>query len=95
MTDSISRRAHLEARLEDQNRRALEGGGRERVAKQKQRGRLTARERIETLLDSGSFEELDRLKTHRGTDFGYAVVDLHDDGTVESRYVPYGWTART
>lgn len=32
---------------------------------------------------------------HRGTDFGYAVVDLHDDGTVESRYVPYGWTART
>jgi 3',5'-cyclic AMP phosphodiesterase CpdA len=32
---------------------------------------------------------------HRGTDFGYAVVDLHDDGTVENRYVPYGWTART
>jgi 3',5'-cyclic AMP phosphodiesterase CpdA len=32
---------------------------------------------------------------HRGTDFGYAVIDLHDDGTVESRYVPYGWTART
>ena len=32
---------------------------------------------------------------HRGTDFGYAVVDLHGDGTVESRYVPYGWTART
>jgi 3',5'-cyclic-AMP phosphodiesterase len=31
---------------------------------------------------------------HRGTDFGYAVVDLHGDGTVESRYVPYGWTAR-
>lgn len=31
---------------------------------------------------------------HRGTDFGYAVVDLHDDGTVASRYVPYGWTAR-
>jgi 3',5'-cyclic AMP phosphodiesterase CpdA len=32
---------------------------------------------------------------HRGTDFGYAVVDLHDDGTLECRYVPYGWTART
>ena len=32
---------------------------------------------------------------HRGTDFGYAVVDLHGDGTVESRCVPYGWTART
>jgi 3',5'-cyclic-AMP phosphodiesterase len=31
---------------------------------------------------------------HRGTDFGYAVVDLHGDGTLESRYVPYGWTAR-
>jgi hypothetical protein len=33
--------------------------------------------------------------THRGTDFGYALVDLHDDGTVERRYVPYGWTARS
>jgi hypothetical protein len=32
---------------------------------------------------------------HRGTDFGYALVDLHDDGTVERRYVPYGWTARS
>jgi Icc protein len=32
---------------------------------------------------------------HNGTDFGYAVVDLHGDGTVESRYVSYGWTART
>lgn len=82
MTDSISRRAHLEARLEDQNRRALEGGGRERVAKQKQRGRLTARERIETLLDSGSFEELDRLKTHRCTDFGMEAQKIPGDGVV-------------
>lgn len=32
---------------------------------------------------------------HRGTDFGYAVLDLFDDGTVERRYVPYGWTAAT
>ena len=32
---------------------------------------------------------------HRGTDFGYAVCDLFDDGTVRSHYVPYGWTART
>lgn len=32
---------------------------------------------------------------HRGTDFGYAMVDLHDDGAVACRYVPYGWTART
>ncbi|MGI9176226.1 MAG: metallophosphoesterase family protein [Pirellulales bacterium] len=31
---------------------------------------------------------------HRGTDFGYAIVDLHGDGTIENRYVPYGWTAR-
>jgi len=31
---------------------------------------------------------------HRGTDFGYAMVDLFDDGTVESRYVPYGWKVR-
>jgi hypothetical protein len=32
---------------------------------------------------------------NRDTDFGYAVVDLFDDGTVERRYVPYGWTAAT
>ena len=32
---------------------------------------------------------------HRGTDFGYALVDLFDDGTVECHYVPYGWTAAT
>ncbi len=30
--------------------------------------------------------------THRGTDFGYAVINLHRDGTIASRYVPYGWT---
>jgi Icc protein len=32
---------------------------------------------------------------HRGTDFGYAVVDLYEDGTVACQYMPYGWTART
>ncbi len=49
---------------------ARAGGGAERVQKQHAAGKLTARERIELLLDPGSFVELDRLVTHRCTDFG-------------------------
>jgi propionyl-CoA carboxylase beta chain len=60
---SVSRRQQVVERLELLNQRALEGGGADRVAKHKGKGRLTARERIEALLDPGTFEELDRLKT--------------------------------
>ena len=56
--------------LERRNRLALAGGGPERVRKQHEAGKLTARERIEFLLDAGSFQELDRLVTHRCRDFG-------------------------
>jgi propionyl-CoA carboxylase beta chain len=82
MSDAQSPRDHMLSRLEDLNRRALEGGGADRVAKHKGKGRLTARERIDALLDPGTFEELDRLKTHRCTDFGMENQKIPGDGVV-------------
>jgi Acetyl-CoA carboxylase, carboxyltransferase component (subunits alpha and beta) len=50
---------------------AEQGGGPARVAQQHKKGKLTARERLDLLLDEGSFVELDRFVTHRSTDFGW------------------------
>jgi propionyl-CoA carboxylase beta chain len=61
---------------------ARKGGGDERVAKQHAAGKLTARERIETLLDPGSFEELDALVVHRCNDFGMDAQRIPGDGVV-------------
>ncbi len=58
------------------------GGGARRVAAQHDKGKLTARERIELLLDEGSFEELDTFVTHRITDFGMAEQKIPGDGVV-------------
>ncbi len=69
-------------RLADLERRALEGGGKERNDKQHAAGKLTARERIDLLLDPGSFVELDRLVTHRCTDFGMEKQKIPGDGVV-------------
>src|SRR3954469_2813694 len=68
--------------LETRNEAALQGGGRERVEKHKQGGRLTARERLDILLDPGSFIELDRFVTHRSTNFGMEKVKTPGDGVV-------------
>jgi propionyl-CoA carboxylase beta chain len=68
--------------LADLNALAEEGGGRERVEKQHQAGKLTARERIDALLDPGSFVELDKFKTHRCTDFGMADKKVLGDGVI-------------
>ena len=60
-------------RLDELRRRyadARKGGGDERIDKQHAAGKLTARERIEALLDPGSFHELDALVVHRASDFG-------------------------
>jgi acetyl-CoA carboxylase carboxyltransferase component len=57
-------------RLYDLREQAKQGGGADRVEKQHAQGKLTARERIDLLLDSGSFRELDMFVTHRATDFG-------------------------
>src|SRR5262245_66611833 len=61
---------------------AARGGGEERIEKQHAAGKLTARERIEALLDPGSFVELDRFVTHRCTDFGMAEQKVLGDGVV-------------
>jgi propionyl-CoA carboxylase beta chain len=69
-------------RLDELNEKALEGGGAERVKKQHEGGKLTARERIDLLLDPGSFIEFDRFVTHRCTDFGMAEQKVLGDGVV-------------
>ncbi|MGD9021230.1 MAG: carboxyl transferase domain-containing protein, partial [Lysobacterales bacterium] len=55
--------------LEEKRKAAALGGGQARIDKQHARGKLTARERIELLLDEGSFEEWDTFVEHRCTDF--------------------------
>src|SRR6266545_6740696 len=63
-------------------RRAEEGGGTERIRRQHEAGKLTARERIELLFDAGSFEEVDKLVTHRCRDFGMDGNLIPGDGVV-------------
>ncbi len=88
-------KAHLEQSVTDENEQeakirtlrelreqARQGGGPERVARQHAKGKLTARERIELLLDKGSFRELDMFVTHRTTDFGLDKQKFLGDGVV-------------
>ncbi|MEL7274804.1 MAG: carboxyl transferase domain-containing protein, partial [Pseudomonadota bacterium] len=58
------------------------GGGEKRIAAQHAKGKLTARERLEVLLDEGSFEEYDMFVTHRCTDFGMEETKIPGDGVV-------------
>jgi propionyl-CoA carboxylase beta chain len=69
-------------RMHELTRLAELGGGEDRIKKQHAAGRMTARERIEFLLDRGSFVELDKLKTHRSTDFDMADRKIPGDGVV-------------
>ncbi|HNJ41772.1 MAG TPA: carboxyl transferase domain-containing protein, partial [Acidobacteriota bacterium] len=55
--------------LRDKDKQALAGGGAERIEKLHTAGKMTARERILAFVDEGSFEEFDRFKKHRCTDF--------------------------
>lgn len=68
--------------LETRNDRALQGGGKDRLIKHKESGRLTARERLEILLDPGSFVEFDRFVTHRCNDFNMGNKKIAGDGVV-------------
>lgn len=68
--------------LDEKNRQALEGGGAKRIAAHHESGRLTARERIDRLLDPSTFVETDRFKTHRCTDFDMADKKIPGDGVV-------------
>lgn len=70
------------AELEKRRENARLGGGQKRIDAQHQRGKLTARERIELLLDENSFEELDMYVEHRCTDFGMENNKISGDGVV-------------
>src|SRR5579875_2501567 len=75
----------MKDRLEELRRRharAEEGGGAERKARQHSEGKLSARERIDRLLDEGSFEELDKLVRHRCHNFGMQSKVIDGDGFV-------------
>ena len=68
--------------LEDLERRAEQGGGEERMRRHHEAGKLTARERIDLLFDVGTFQEVDKLVTHRCLDFGMADQIVPGDGVV-------------
>ncbi|MEY9103177.1 acyl-CoA carboxylase subunit beta [Sinorhizobium fredii] len=74
-------RAILE-QVEARRAQARAGGGERRIAAQHGKGKLTARERIDVLLDEGSFEEYDMYVTHRCVDFGMAEEKIAGDGVV-------------
>ncbi len=81
MTEPVERDP-LRQRLAQLEAAAEQGGGADRIAKQHKEGKLTARERLDLLLDPGSFTELDKLVTHRATDFGMAEKKIPGDGVV-------------
>ena len=68
--------------FEQRNRNAELGGGIDRIEKQHSGGKFTARERIEKLLDKGSFVELDKFVQHRCTNFGMEKSHIPGDGVV-------------
>src|SRR5438874_13185702 len=75
----------LEEKVTELKRRdqlAQEGGGAERRAREHKQGKMSARERIEFLLDEGTFEETDKLVTHHCTDFGMEEQKVYGDGFV-------------
>ncbi len=77
-------------KLEEKMDLARQGGGQKRIEKQHQKKKLTARERLEYLLDEGSFEEIGMLVTHRTTDFGMDKQIYYGDGVVTGYGTIYG-----
>src|SRR5437879_3731305 len=76
---------NLEKKVEELKRRnqlAEDGGGAKRRERQHKEGKMSARERIEFLLDEGTFEETDKLVTHRCTDFGMERQKFYGDGFI-------------
>ena len=70
------------ADLRERKTAARQGGGIDKVAKQHARGRMTARERLELLLDKGSLREMDVFVTHNSSEFGLAEQRIPGDGVV-------------
>src|SRR5438552_10436766 len=77
----MSMREKLEL-LEQRRAEAELGGGEKRLKAQHEKGKLSARERLDLLLDEGSFVELDRFVVHRSTDFGLEEQKVFGDGVV-------------
>ncbi|MFN8572616.1 MAG: acyl-CoA carboxylase subunit beta [Gemmatimonadaceae bacterium] len=77
----MSMRENLEL-LERRRAESEQGGGPTRIQAQHDKGKLTARERLDLLLDDGSFVEYDRFVTHRSTDFGLESQKTYGDGVV-------------
>ncbi len=75
----MSTKKNLET-LRERNRLAELGGGEARIEKQHAAGKLTARERLDILLDPGSFQEMDKLVAHRCIDFGMEKQRIPGDG---------------
>ncbi len=73
---------HILEELEKRRQDAHVGGGERRIASQHAKGKLTARERVDLLLDEGSFEEFDMFVEHRATDFGMADQKIPGDGVI-------------
>ena len=69
-------------KLDEKNRQAESGGGKEKIEKQHKAGRKTARERILMLLDPKTFTEFDKLVTHRCNDFGMGKNKIYGDGMI-------------
>jgi propionyl-CoA carboxylase beta chain len=78
---------HILEELDQRRAKARAGGGQKRIDAQHAKGKLTARERLDLLLDEGSFEEFDMFVEHRSNDFGMAAQRIPGDGVVT------GWGA--
>jgi len=68
--------------LLEKEKKILQMGGDKAVAKQKQGGKLTARERIDLLFDEGTFRELDMFVSHRCDNFGMEKIEIPSDGVI-------------
>src|SRR5262245_36319555 len=82
MNSITDRRQVLREELKAKNLEARMGGGKSRIDKQHELGKLTARERLEILLDPGSFVEMDRFRIHRCRNFGMDAKKFLGDGLV-------------
>ena len=81
-TSIVELKSQFKKRLELAKEESLLGGGSKRIDTQHSRGKLTARERLELLLDEGSFREYDQLKTHRCVEFGMEKEKYYGDGVI-------------
>src|SRR5436305_3131117 len=82
---AAEKRKTMEDLIEDLRKKKehlKQGGGPERLAKQKEQGKLTARERIDILADQGSFEEVGLFAQHRSVEFGMAGKEVPADGVI-------------